>query len=237
MICDKCLAKLPRTGFASMVANPMVRVLWREMHITHACSYIYYNKERCFQQLIYDFKYRGMWRTAYQLGLRMGEELKASPLYADIDVVVPVPLHPFKTMERGYNQSEYLARGVAKVLGVECETRALRRIRHNPSQTTLATQERRANVDNLFRVVRPKRLNGKHILLIDDVMTSGATISSCGKAVLDGTFDTRLSVATLAFAGDEEQKRAATPTEAAKASSSTSPTETATQTTPTNTLE
>lgn len=206
-VCEECRRKAPLTHTADKVANPIVRQLWREMHITHACAFLYFAKSPRYRDAIHAFKYRHKWRYAYQFGEWFGAELKASPIYADIDVVVPIPLHPFKIMERGYNQSEYLARGIAKALGVPCITRAVRRTRHNPSQTSKTAEERKQNVKGIFRVAQPKRLAHKHILLVDDVMTSGATIASCGRTILDNTFDTQLSIATLAYAGNDEEPK------------------------------
>lgn len=205
MVCEQCRHRAPRTHFAEQVANPVVRMLWRELHVTHACSFIYFGANEGFRNLIHDFKYGGMWRYAYECGCWLGKELKKSSIYADVDLVVPVPLHPFKVMKRGYNQSEYLALGIAKELGVKCEVRAVRRIKHNPSQTDKTFEERKANVENIFRVVRPERLEHHKILLVDDVLTSGATIASCGRAILKSTLDTQLYIATFACAIEKEE--------------------------------
>lgn len=207
VVCRQCRHKAPRTHFAEQVANPVVRHLWRELHVTHACSFIYFGANKGYRNLIHDFKYGGMWRYAYECGRWFGKELKRSKIYADVDLVVPVPLHPFKHMKREYNQAEYMALGIAKVLGVKCETHAVRRIKHNPSQTTKSFEERKANVKNIFRVVRPKRLEHHKILLVDDVLTSGATIASCGRAILESTLDTQLYVATFAYALEKEDEK------------------------------
>lgn len=212
VVCRQCRHKAPRTYFAEQVANPVVRLLWRELHITHGCSFIYFGASEGYRNLIHDFKYGGMWRYAYDLGRWFGKELKKSAIYADVDLVVPVPLHPFKQIQRGYNQSEYMALGIADVLGVKCEVRAVRRVKHNPSQTSKPFEERKANVENIFRVVRPKRLEHHKILLVDDVLTSGATIASCGRAILDSTQDTQLYVATFACALEQEEEKTKTKT-------------------------
>lgn len=207
MLCDECRTKAPYTHTSDKVANPVVRMLWKELHITHACSFLYYNKDRRYRKLVYNFKYRRMWYAAYRCGRWFGKELKASPLYADIDVVVPVPMHIFKRVEREYNQTEFLAKGIAKELGVEYDHRALRRIRHTPSQTEVSAESRSTNVRGAFRLKHPELLEGKHILLVDDVMTTGSTVIACGKEILDNTLDTRLSIATFAYAGNDEETK------------------------------
>ena len=148
--------------------------------------------------MIHRFKYSGEWQIAYNMGRWYGAELKASGLYDDIDVVIPVPLHPFKLLKRGYNQSTYLAEGMAKAMGATIDTRAARRIRNNPSQARRGARDRWENVDELFRIVRPERLHGKHILVVDDVLTSGATLTTFLKEIISTVPDCRISVATLA---------------------------------------
>ena len=120
-------------------------------------------------------------------------------LYDDVDVIVPVPLHFRRRMSRGYNQSELLALGMARRMGVECDLRSLSRVRYNESQTNKSRTERWANVDDIFEVRRADRLRGRHILLVDDVLTTGATISACAEEIIRACEgDVRISVATLA---------------------------------------
>jgi ComF family protein len=148
--------------------------------------------------MVHRFKYGGEWRAAYDMGRWYGAELRESGLYADVDVVVPVPLHLGRRLWRGYNQSEYIARGIARELGVEVDARSVRRHRYNSSQTSQRADERWDNVEGIFRVKRPERLHGKHILLVDDVFTTGATIMSLGSTILSAVENVRLSVAVLA---------------------------------------
>ena len=135
---------------------------------------------------------------AYDLGRWYGACLHEGGLFSAVDVVVPVPLHWRRRLGRGYNQSEYLARGVARELGVECDVGSVRRYRYNDSQVLHSAAERWDNVEGVFRVSRPERLRGKHVLLVDDVFTTGATIMSLGSAILSSVEDVRLSVAVLA---------------------------------------
>jgi predicted amidophosphoribosyltransferase len=148
--------------------------------------------------MIHRFKYSGEWQIAYNMGRWYGAELKASGLYDDVDLVIPIPLHYIKILKRGYNQSTYLAEGIAKSLGAKVDTRATRRIRNNPSQARRGARDRWENVDKLFHIVHPERLRGKHILVVDDVLTSGATLTTFLKEVTQTIPDCRISIATLA---------------------------------------
>ena len=197
-ICTMCRFNVPLTYFWRDKENPVYDKLSALVPIAEASAFIYYTDNSPWRSMIHSFKYRNAWRTALDMGRWYGAELKASGLYDDIDVVIPVPLHPFKLLKRGYNQSTYLAEGIAKSLGTKVDTRAARRIRNNPSQARRGARDRWENVDELFRIVRPKRLQGKHILVVDDVLTSGATLTTFLKEIVRAVPDCRISIATLA---------------------------------------
>lgn len=169
--------------------------------IVEASSYLYFKTDDNWRKMVHRLKYRGEWRLGLTFGELYGAELKSSGLYDDIDLVVPVPLHIMKYLKRKYNQSEYIAEGIAKELGVKVDRRALRRRRNNPSQTRQHAADRWLNVDDLFAVRNPERLENKHILLVDDVLTTGATLSSCLYALRRDVPTCRVSIATLAVAG------------------------------------
>ena len=172
-VCTACRYRVPLTGFCREGSD------WR--------------------RLIHDFKYGGRWLLAVRIGRWLGAELAAGGLYGDVDVVVPVPLHWRKRISRGYNQSEYIAEGVAHSLGVPCDFRSVRRRVNNPSQTQQRHGDRWGNVDGIFAVRHPQRLRGKHVLLVDDVFTTGATVISCAEAIFAACGgDVRVSVATVA---------------------------------------
>jgi ComF family protein len=200
-ICPRCRLDIPLTNYWLKEDNPAKERFDGLLPVTHGSAFFFYKGNSLWRTLIHRFKYGGLWQMAYNLGRWYGAELKASTLYDDIDIIIPLPLHPIKSIKRGYNQSRYLADGIAKELGVEVESRAVRRTRNNPSQARLKRRERWEGVDDLFSVVKPERLRGKHILVVDDVMTSGATLYSCMQTILAAVPDARISFATLAVTG------------------------------------
>lgn len=201
--CNHCRATAPMTDYPSEADNPVFRKFWGIVPVVRATALIFYVKGSGWQRAIHDFKYRSAWRVAQECGEWLGCELVRSGLYGDVDVVVPVPLHRRKLLRRGYNQSEHLAVGVARTMGAELSVGNVVRTRHNPSQALRPFHERWNNVEGIFSVRDAERLRGKHILLVDDVFTTGATISSCAEAILAVLPDARISVTTFATANDE----------------------------------
>lgn len=198
VVCASCEVTAPLTNLWREPHNPMNERFWGLMPVERASAFLWYVEGSAWRDVVHNFKYGGQWRVAYNMGRWFGAELRESGLYADVDVVVPVPLHLARRMWRGYNQSEYIARGIARELGVKVDTRSVGRHRYNSSQTHHRKVERWDNVEGIFRVRRADALRGKHILLVDDVFTTGATIMSLGETILRSTEDVRLSVATLA---------------------------------------
>ena len=200
-VCTHCKLTAPLTGYSHDVDNSLYRTCWGIVPVERASALIYFpSTESGWRRAIHNFKYRGHWRTARSFGEWVGHDLLAGELFHGVDVVVPIPLHPRKKLRRGYNQSDYIAEGIASVLGVPTSIGNVVRTRHNPSQTLTRSSERWDNVREIFAVRHPERLAGKHILLVDDVFTTGATISSCALAILRSVPDVRISVATLATA-------------------------------------
>ncbi len=199
VVCSLCEATAPLTHLWSDVENPLRERLAGLMPIERAAAFIWYVEGSPWREAIHRFKYGNMWRTAYNLGRWYGACLKQSGLYDDVDVVVPVPLHWRRRLSRGYNQSEYLADGIARELGVKVDNQCVVRRHYNKSQASQPHHaERWDNVEGIFRVSSPDRLRGKHLLLVDDVLTTGATVISLGTTILSETENVRLSVAVLA---------------------------------------
>lgn len=198
VVCPACRYTAPLTGFAARSYNPVWERLSQFVPLRQASAFLFYVDGSGWRRLIHRFKYDGAWRLARDMGRWYGAELAGSGLYADVDAVVPVPLHWRKRLGRGYNQSEYLAEGIASALDVGVEGRALRRVRNNPAQALCGERERWRNAEGLFRAVRPERLAGRHVLLVDDVLTTGATLVSCAETVVRSCPECRVSVAVLA---------------------------------------
>lgn len=134
-VCTACRYRIPLTGFCREADNPMWRKFWGLVPVERAAALYWFIDGSDWRRLIHDFKYGGKWLLAVRIGRWLGAELAAGGLYGDVDVVVPVPLHWRKRISRGYNQSEYIAEGVAHSLGVPCDFRSVRRRVNNPSQT------------------------------------------------------------------------------------------------------
>lgn len=176
----------------------MMERFWGLLPIEHASALFWYVEGSPWRDAVHRFKYGGRWLSAYDMGRWYGALMRESGLYATVDAIVPVPLHWWRRMWRGYNQSEYIARGIARELGVKVLSHAVVRHRYNQSQTHQSVFRRWANVEGIFRVRKADELCGRHILLVDDVFTTGATIFSLGETILRAVPDVRLSVAVLA---------------------------------------
>lgn len=198
VVCPMCEITAPLTNLWLEPHNAMCERFWGLMPVERAAAFLWYVEGSPWREMIHRFKYAGQWRVAYNMGRWFGAELRESGLYADVDVVVPVPLHLGRRLVRGYNQSEYIARGIARELGVGVDVRSVWRYRYNSSQTLHRKDERWDNVEGIFKVRRAEALRSKHILLVDDVFTTGATIMSLGSTILSAVEDVRLSVAVLA---------------------------------------
>ena len=177
----------------------MKRLFENMLPVESAAALFWFVGGTDWQRVIHNFKYRGRWFFARKMGAWLGEELRDSGNFDDVDLIIPIPLHYRRRLARGYNQSEQLALGVGRKMEVECDFGAVRRKVYNESQTHKSRRERWDNVEEIFEVRKAQRLRGRHIMLIDDVMTTGATIISCAESIYracDG--DVRISVATLA---------------------------------------
>lgn len=196
-VCNRCRWNAPLTQYWTQLDNPIARKFWGLVPIYTASSFLFFVHGSGYRSMVHDFKYRGRWRLAEELGEWYGGELARSGLYDGIEIVIPVPLHRRKTVMRGYNQSYYIAKGIASQLGVDVDTRNVIRSRYNMSQTRRPRRERWDNVKGVFSVRDSSALNGRHILLVDDVLTTGSTITACAEAMINGTEGCRISIATL----------------------------------------
>jgi ComF family protein len=198
-ICTRCLYHLPRTNYHHQPDNKVARLFWGRVNILNATSFLHFQKGGTVQRMMHNLKYKGRMETAYQLGFFFGTDLLTSPLYNCIDLTIPVPLHPARLAKRGYNQAEWIARGIAESMNKEFGRKYLRRTLNNPTQTRKGRFERYENVKSVFEVCYPEEITGKHILLVDDVVTTGSTLEACAGRLLEAGIS-HVSIATLAMA-------------------------------------
>ena len=198
LLCLGCMADLPRSGHWLHAEHTLTHQLQELVLVQHASAFLRYTKESPYHAMLHQLKYQGNTEVGELLGRWFGETLKTSPWYQDVDMVVPVPLHPKKHRKRGYNQSEVLARGIAAGAGWALEPHLLTRTRHTATQTKLNKTERQQNVAGAFALQYPQKAQNKHILLVDDVFTTGATTASCAHVLLQAP-GAKVSIATLAY--------------------------------------
>lgn len=202
-VCTRCRLLLPLTYTWTEEENPVLHKFDGLVPLMHASAFFYYGHADDWRRAVHAFKYGGMWRSAEILGRWYGDELHRSGLYRDADVVVPVPLHPLKRLRRGYNQSEYIARGIAAQLGLEVDVHSVVRCRNTSPQARRSKAERLTGVTDAFAVRRPERLAGRHILLVDDVLTTGSTLAECAKTLVEEVPDCCVSIAVLGVVAGE----------------------------------
>jgi len=198
-VCNRCLRSLPRTGFELVDDDPVSQMFWGRVTVEKAASVFYYRKGELLQKLLHKLKYRGNYRLGRVLGKQAGHILLQSGFTAGVDLIIPVPLHEKKHRQRGYNQSELIAQGVSDVVKLPVITNNLIRTVHTESQTQKGRFERWENVSEVFALINTEQINGKHVLLIDDVITTGATLEACARA-LKNNADIKVSIATIGCA-------------------------------------
>ena len=198
-LCFHCLSNMPRTHLYLHKDNEMEKELWGKFPIERASAYLYYSKGGDVKKLLTDLKYRGNADLGCFLGRCMTREMLSSGFFQGVDGIIPVPLHPRKQKIRGYNQSIMLANGISSVTNIPVWNDLLVRTQYTQTQTRKGSYERWLNVKDMFECTSPERLRGKHVLLVDDVFTTGATLVACADAFRQIP-DLRFSVLTLALA-------------------------------------
>lgn len=198
-ICDFCEFELPRFESFEQKDNAVAKKFWGSIKTDVATAYLTYGKGGAVQRLMHELKYRGNRELGIEMGKWLGWALNKNDLLANVDVLIPIPLHNKRQRERGYNQAELLCRGLHEVTQIPVASDAVTRERYNVTQTKKKRYERYINAKELFRVNTPELLENKHVLLIDDVITTGSTMISCGEVLLD-VKGLRLSLASLAVA-------------------------------------
>lgn len=199
VLCEYCKVNLPKTGFHLKRDNVVEQHFYGRMPFGFGTAYYYFTKGGKVQNLLHNIKYSERPDIGFHIGKQFGNELKETPEIGNIDLLVPVPLHKKKLKKRGYNQSEQIAKGMAARLSKPVEANNLIRKIFTMTQTGKSRYSRWENVEGIFNVEDHTRFQDKHILLIDDVITTGSTLEACGMAILKSC-NAKISVATLAVA-------------------------------------
>lgn len=197
LLCLKCIINLPKTNFAQFSNNPIEKIFVGRIVVEAAHSEFYFSKESIIQQLIHQLKYKGNKEIGIYLGELMGKSLVASNRFSNIDALIPLPLYPDKEHKRGYNQAAIICDGMSAVMNVPVLKNIVLRQRYTDTQTKKHRIERWENVAGSFIIKNENKLKGKNVLLIDDVITTGATLEACG-SMLTAIENVKLSIATLA---------------------------------------
>lgn len=192
-VCEDCITALPRTEQAAIRQNGTEMALTgktkdivaaaKAMHLTRAAAFLFYEKDDPIQRLIHRMKYSDQPLIGYQLGRQAAMEVQDTDFFDGIELIIPIPLHPRRLRERGYNQSEYIARGISDYTGIPVDTSHVTRVRNTPKQAMQSGEGRKHNVEDAFGVNHPEQMYHKHILLVDDLVTTGETARSCIRAM------------------------------------------------------
>lgn len=199
VICTDCRFTLPFTNFHLQTDNIVARQFWGKIELQAAFALYYFTKGGKVQNLVHHLKYKGMQEVGHLLGNMAGAQLAASSVFNTVDVIIPVPLHKTRMRQRGYNQSLCYAEGIAEKLNAVVEDDNLVRIRATETQTHRSRFSRFENMQEVFVIDHPENLKNKHVLLVDDIVTTGSTLEACAIPLLkiEGL---KLSIATIAYA-------------------------------------
>jgi len=189
---------MPETGYHEQKENPIEKLFWGRIKLERAFAYLFFRKSGIVQNILHELKYNSNQELARFLGIKYAQRIKSTVADISIDSVAAIPLHKSKKRIRGYNQSELFAEGLAEGLGIEDLSSSLKRNIATETQTKKSRIERWQNVENVFELIRPEQFKNRHILIVDDVITTGATIESCVHAVeIQGELN-KISVASIA---------------------------------------
>lgn len=199
VLCINCTLELPETDYHHIPDNDTAMRFAGRIPFIHATTYAWFTNDGLLQHLVHGLKYRNKKETGLYLGRRFGEKLRDTDWAKDIDIIVPVPLHKAKQAKRGYNQSMLIAEGMSEILHIPASEHILERVRDTESQTHKTRAERVRNMEEAFKIKNKAMLKNKHILICDDVLTTGATLEACALALMKEE-SIKISVATIGIA-------------------------------------
>jgi ComF family protein len=198
-ICSFCTQELEYTHFEKYTEpTELDKLFWGRVKLEFAFSLLYFREERSTQKILHALKYKHSPQVGVEFGRIIGRTIKTMPLIKEIDLLVPVPIHPKKQFQRGYNQSEQLAMGISDILSVALDSDFLRKNAHTGSQTKKGRFERWDNVSSVFKIGKTRSIP-QHIAIVDDVITTGATLESIIRTVQENYPDIRISIISLAL--------------------------------------
>lgn len=197
-LCISCIGKLPRTRYCEITENKLEEFFAGRFPYCRIASFCYYVKGGIMPSVIHSLKYQNNPEIGFFLGSLCGQEMSGSAFLKGIDKIIPIPLHPLRERKRGYNQALKIAEGVSSRVNIPVDDKIIARVVNNDSQTRHSKFERWDNSSEIFRVTRPKQLENKHILLLDDVITTGSTIESCVKTILSACKNVKISIYGIA---------------------------------------
>lgn len=201
LVCTRCRSMLPKTGYELNEDNPLARNFYGRVRLKAVTACFFFSKEGKVQHLIHELKYKGNSDAGVFLGQELGKTIKEAPLFQCIDYLIPVPLHPKRERKRGYNQSMMIAQGISEVTGIPVGKDFLIRSVNTATQTHKSKEERWKNVKDIFELRHAELLERKYVLLVDDVLTTGATLEACALR-LSSVPGITISCATAACAGN-----------------------------------
>jgi len=200
ILCTQCLLDLPRIYPKTKQLNPLEDLLVGQFNFEFAHALFHYTKDKTYSKLLYNLKYNNRPDIGVYLGELLAVQIEEMHKNNSVDCIVPVPLHSKRLHKRGYNQSEEIAKGISNVLSIPIKTNDVLRKVHTQTQTSKSREERLNNVANIFAISNNSTLESKHVLLIDDVITTGATIISCALAILKASPNTKISICSIGLA-------------------------------------
>jgi ComF family protein len=195
VLCMRCIDAMPETNFELHPKNPVEKTFWGRLPLVGGTAQFYFTKESLMQHLMHQFKYKRNKELGLQLGRIMGEQIKKSGRF-EADVLIPLPLFPAKEKRRGYNQATVLCEGMAETMNIPVLDNVILRPQHTETQTKKGRIERWKNMEGKFILSNSDTIRNKHLLLVDDVITTGATLEACGNELLKAD-NVRLSVASF----------------------------------------
>lgn len=198
--CVHCISDIPFTNHFEHKSTFLAQKFWGKIDIAHSAALLYFTKDSLVQEMIHRLKYNGKYQIGIKLGQYVGKKLQTSQ-FEQIDVIIPVPLHYRKQEKRGYNQAKMFGQGISEVVSIPLYDDVLVKISNTKSQTDKGREHRYKNVLDSFAVRQINKIKGKHVVLVDDVITTGATLEACARKIYDAAEgDIKISIISIAMA-------------------------------------